>query len=117
MFSSIWNETSESGKRRSRACPGFVPRNAAISRVSSGCALPEKTFSSPNPVAMKGFAMDVQPRCGSRKKWLGRKDSNLRIRDPKSRALPLGHAPSVVAVARRVLYTLEQTVSVYDGLI
>src|SRR5688500_10037301 len=25
---------------------------------------------------------------------LGRKDSNLRIRDPKSRALPLGHAPS-----------------------
>ena len=26
--------------------------------------------------------------------WLGRKDSNLRIRDPKSRALPLGHAPS-----------------------
>ena len=27
--------------------------------------------------------------------WLGRKDSNLRIRDPKSGALPLGHAPSV----------------------
>src|SRR2546422_8302991 len=27
------------------------------------------------------------------RKWLGRKDSNLRIRDPKSRALPLGHAP------------------------
>src|SRR6476620_5937379 len=26
--------------------------------------------------------------------WLGRKDSNLRIRDPKSRALPLGHAPA-----------------------
>ena len=25
--------------------------------------------------------------------WLGRKDSNLRIREPKSRALPLGHAP------------------------
>ena len=28
--------------------------------------------------------------------WLGRKDSNLRIRDPKSRALPLGHAPTIV---------------------
>src|SRR6185436_4241069 len=28
--------------------------------------------------------------------WLGRKDSNLRIRDPKSRALPLGHAPLFV---------------------
>ena len=26
--------------------------------------------------------------------WLGRKDSNLRIRVPKTRALPLGHAPS-----------------------
>ena len=25
--------------------------------------------------------------------WLGRKDSNLRIRDPKTRALPLGDAP------------------------
>src|SRR5690242_5086893 len=25
--------------------------------------------------------------------WLGRKDSNLRMREPKSRALPLGHAP------------------------
>src|SRR5262245_51977218 len=28
--------------------------------------------------------------------WLGREDSNLRIRDPKSRALPLGHAPPLV---------------------
>ena len=26
--------------------------------------------------------------------WLGRKDSNLRIRGPKPRALPLGHAPT-----------------------
>ena len=25
--------------------------------------------------------------------WLGREDSNLRIRDPNSRALPLGHSP------------------------
>ncbi len=30
---------------------------------------------------------------GANAVWLGRKDSNLRIRDPKSRALPLGHAP------------------------
>src|SRR5574341_2063977 len=28
--------------------------------------------------------------------WLGREDSNLRMRDPKSRALPLGHAPIAV---------------------
>ena len=31
--------------------------------------------------------------------WLGREDSNLRIREPKSRALPLGHAPSRLASA------------------
>ena len=31
MFSSIWNETSVSGNRRSRACPTGTPRNAAIS--------------------------------------------------------------------------------------
>src|SRR4029453_19307729 len=31
--------------------------------------------------------------CSEPDGWLGRKDSNLRIRDPKSRALPLGHAP------------------------
>ncbi len=34
---------------------------------------------------------------GSLSKWLGRKDSNLRIRDPKSRALPLRHAPTSCA--------------------
>ena len=27
--------------------------------------------------------------------WLGRKDSNLRMRDSKSRALPLGDAPTL----------------------
>src|SRR2546422_9396829 len=30
-------------------------------------------------------------------RWLWREDSNLRIRDPKSRALPLGHAPPCVS--------------------
>ena len=30
---------------------------------------------------------------GGSRMWLGRKDSNLRMREPKSRALPLGHAP------------------------
>ena len=28
-----------------------------------------------------------------KKRWLGREGSNLRIRDPNSRALPLGHSP------------------------
>ena len=38
-------------------------------------------------LAPPGFAATA------RQAWLGREDSNLRIRDPKSRALPLGHAP------------------------
>ena len=59
--------------------------------------------------------------------WLGRKDSNLRIRDPKSRALPLGHAPTCLAAVsphstlekltlRSGLNYVAQTVSLYDGL-
>src|SRR4029453_15419916 len=57
MFSSIWNETSESGKRRSRACPTGTPRKAAISFASSGWARPEKTLSSPNPIPVNGSLM------------------------------------------------------------
>src|SRR3954447_19689524 len=68
MFSSIWNETSESGNRRNRAWPTPTPRNAAISRVNSGCALPENTFSSPNPVDMKGSPIATASRVG----WGGR---------------------------------------------
>src|SRR5262245_22879779 len=40
------------------------------------------------------FTPGPQPTFVLPPSWLGRKDSNLRIRDPKSRALPLGHAPS-----------------------
>src|SRR5215510_503723 len=109
-----------------------MPRKSAISRVSCGWALPEKTFRSPNPVDINpsplsgllilSVPVDV-PRASNASNanlrpasaataatarrarlrtrfarapaqaWLGRKDSNLRIRDPKSRALPLGHAP------------------------
>ena len=49
MFSSIWNDTSVSGNRRSRACPSGMPKCPAISPAKSGCALPAKTFSSPKP--------------------------------------------------------------------
>ena len=48
MFSSIWNETSVSGKRCSRACPIETPRNSAISRrQGADAALPENSFSWP----------------------------------------------------------------------
>ena len=51
MFSSIWNDTSLSGNRRSRAWPSGMPSTSAISRDSCGFALPEKIFRSPKPVA------------------------------------------------------------------
>src|SRR5215475_14316082 len=57
-------------------------RYCAISSASGRFALPVRSFSSYAIVASFLFV------------WLGREDSNLRIRDPKSRALPLGHAPS-----------------------
>ena len=34
-----------------------------MSRVSSGCALPENTFNSPNPVAIVSSPITGQPQC------------------------------------------------------
>ncbi len=45
--------------------------------------------------AMELNLVSSLPPTASTNFWLGRKDSNLRIRDPKSRALPLGHAPTL----------------------
>ena len=92
MFSSIWNETSVSGNRCSRACPSERRGTRAISGASAGCALPENSFSC-RRMTHPPSASPPSNTPSSRDKWLGRKDSNLRIRDPKSRALPLGHAP------------------------
>src|ERR1043166_1183060 len=95
MFSSIWNETSVSGNRCSLARPTGTCRKSAISSASALWALPAKTFSCPlamvagnAPVVIIGVA------------WLGREDSNLRIRDPKSRAFPLGPAPENLEIGK-----------------
>src|SRR6187549_372835 len=111
MFSSIWNDTSLSGNRRSLDWPSGSPSISAISFDSCGWALPEKIFSSPYPVATRPSPLRgrfipsrlvASPACqlklthvyaGVSEGWLGREDSNLRIRDPKTRALPLGDAP------------------------
>src|SRR4051794_33727087 len=83
MFSSIWNETSVSGNRLSRACPSDTPRKAAISRASSGWALPENTFSSPNPTAMYG-SLNIACRLPARASgWGGRiRTSEYGIQSP-----------------------------------
>src|SRR5438874_233954 len=68
----------------------------------------------------------LSPASSSLVGWLGRKDSNLRIRDPKSRALPLGHAPTRPETSREILGETDlwsghshaaQTISLSDGLI
>src|SRR5437870_9245671 len=43
------------------------------------------------------------------REWLGREDSNLRMRDPKSRALPLGHAPPTERDFRHGPLALERS--------
>ena len=43
------------------------------------------------------FAGVSQPKLRSSEGWLGRKDSNLRMPESKSGALPLGYAPRCVA--------------------
>src|SRR6186713_2599456 len=66
MFSSIWNDTSLSGKRRSRAWPKGSPSISAISFDSCGWALPEKIFSSPYPVATSPSPLSGRFITGSR---------------------------------------------------
>jgi hypothetical protein len=42
----------------------------------------------------RGFGTITKARIRSRKTWLGRQDSNLRMAAPKAAALPLGDAPA-----------------------
>ena len=48
-----------------------------------------------------GLRRAISTRPATSAGWLGRKDSNLRIRDPKSRALPLGYAPTAHLAGRK----------------
>src|SRR5262245_45022326 len=80
-FSSTWQYTSPSENRDSLSWPRGTRRYSQIERARAGFAFPEKTLSS---VFMPGAAPE----------WLGREDSNLRMRVPKTRVLPLDDAPS-----------------------
>ena len=48
------------------------------------------------PVAAAGHAVGFGDRIDDFLIWLGREDSNLRMAEPKSAALPLGYAPTAV---------------------
>src|SRR5581483_7985480 len=95
-FSSIWTKTSPSENRATSACPRASPRMPAISSASWRFALPEKSFSSygiaspPDPRREPGRA----PGARASRSLVGAGGFEPPVRDPKSRALPLGHAPS-----------------------
>src|ERR1051325_609030 len=99
-FSLIWTKTSPSEKWVTSAAPSGIFRYPAISAASSRCALPEKSFRS-FVIVPPRYRQPQLTAHGRSSTWLGREDSNLRIRDPKSRALPLGHAPSIPFASRR----------------
>src|SRR6185369_4162863 len=89
----IWNHTSPSEKRARWARPRGTLSERAIASPRVGCAVPVNTLSS----------LDIASRTATPRHrslhhhapdWLGRKDSNLRIRGSKPRALPLGDAPT-----------------------
>ena len=52
----------------------------------------DKQSSGTNASALSSLPL-VTVTCHSASFWLGRKDSNLRMADPKSAALPLGYSP------------------------
>src|SRR6266487_1831356 len=106
MFSLIRTDTSPSSKRSTSASPSGVLSFSQMALASGRLAFPLKMrhgSKSRSPEAMLRARMrrgghppgrpdpDQASRPGSG--WLGREDSNLQYRDPKSRALPLGHAP------------------------
>src|SRR6185369_7626125 len=67
------------------------PRQSARARTVAGSRFTGGAASR-STSSILGVARQPGAPSGPRK-WLGREDSNLRMRDPKSRALPLGHAP------------------------
>ncbi len=71
--------------------------------------------------------MGEMPRCcavlsgvrvsadGDRTGWLGREDSNLRMAESKSAALPLGYAPSGGVFRRRGARTIATAIRPING--
>ncbi len=85
-FSPISTKISPSENVVTSAAPGRTSTQRQIDSASSRFALPEKMVSA---LIMRASLPQSLPRS-----LLGRKDSNLRMREPKSRDLPLVDAPS-----------------------
>src|SRR5687767_8619718 len=89
------------------AVAAFVLGRRPASRSSPACRVFPSHFATN---ACPAEARHPEPT--AREGWLGRKDSNLRIRDPKTRALPLGHAPVRLGSVRNRPPVLTETLSV-----
>ncbi len=66
----------------------------------SGNCRPETRAYPPNRRKCRGFFHTRDLHRRDRSGWLGREDSNLRMAESKSAALPLGYAPSALAARR-----------------
>ena len=121
MFSPIWKLNSPSENRSVLAFPRSQTISAQISLANAGCALPEKILTFPvtlikrtkratNFSLLSTLSATRQTKvCRPKRKsgsvlnkaafrfvkWLGREESNLRMPDPKTGALPLGYAPNL----------------------
>src|SRR5687767_1667421 len=89
------------------AVAAFVLGRRPASRSSPACRVFPSHFATN---ACPAEARHPEPT--AREGWLGRKDSNLRIRDPKTRALPLGHAPVRLGSVGNRPPVLTETLSV-----
>ena len=104
MFSSIWNETSVSGNRCSRACPTGTPRNSAISSVSARMRAAGEDFqlsAEPSSPAVAPVSDHRQPPPGSSSGWGGRiRTSEYGIQSPAPYRLATPHRRSARPLAR-----------------
>ena len=85
----------EIGKRRSET----GPRNRAGKRLNPPLNERGDAFTRRKPLTLRPFHENRRKSPQARNAWLGREDSNLRMAESKSAALPLGDAPSFAGVA------------------
>src|SRR5262245_22890339 len=71
----------------------ILPVPVDVPRAPNGNPAHARPAFAATAAAARRAGLHALRACSGAQAWLGRKDSNLRIRDPKSRALPLGHAP------------------------
>ena len=88
---------TEIGKWRAETAAAKPP----VQRRNSRICQPETRARQHNPRECRRFSHTRKSHSGDRTGWLGREDSNLRMAESKSAALPLGYAPMRHRIAAR----------------